>query len=441
MKNSHKFLNSTLLLICMFAFAPSANSQFLKNLGKKAEKAAERVVERRVEQEAEKKTDAALDSILEPGSKRKKDKKEKRNKDKRTSTDEKELSENESTETHEEEVSTKDLKPWSNYNFVPGDKIIFQDDLANEENGEFPSRWDLINGSAENAMLQNEPVINLLGNTIIVPLMNKDNYLPEIFTLEFDGYFLANENAYQGAVHQRYIIYFTNSGNTYTPEGSSDSYSGLELQRHGASLTAEINTIPKEFNGYKEELNIEPVWRHFAIAFNKRSLKVFVDQHRVLNIPNMGPDFDPNSFSIKAYTYGDGYVSAIKNIRLAEGGKKLYDRIVSEGKFVTRGILFDINKATLKPKSMGVINSIAKIMQQHSDLNFKIVGHTDSDGNDGANLELSAKRAIAVKNALLQLGIKESRLQTEGKGESVPVSENTTPEGKANNRRVEFIKL
>ena len=440
MKTLHQFLKSTLLIICMFAFTPNANAQFLKKLGKKAEKAAERVVERRVEQEAEKKTDAALDSILEPGQKKKRKPRPNKKESENTSSDEIELSENEPTKTSNEEVSAKDLKPWSNYNFVPGDKIIFQDDLAGEENGEFPSRWDLINGSAENAVLQNENIINLLGKTIITPLMNKDNYLPEIFTIEFDGYYFADENAYKGATHQQYVIYFTNSGKNYTPAGSNDKFYGLELQRNGANFEAEIKNVSKNFNGYKEELNIQPVWRHFAIAFNKRSLKVFVDQHRVLNIPNMGNDFDPHSFSIKAYTYGDGFVSAIKNIRVAEGGKKLYDRIVSEGKFVTRGILFDINKATLKPKSMGVINSIAKIMNQHQGLNFKIVGHTDSDGNDDSNLKLSANRAIAVKKALLDLGINESRLKTEGKGESVPVSENTTPEGKANNRRVEFIK-
>jgi hypothetical protein len=133
MKTLHQFLKFTLPIICMFAFAPSANAQFLKKLGKRAEKAAERVVERRVEQEAEKKTDAALDSILEPGQKKKKRKPRSNKKEsENTSSDEIELNENESTETNNEEVSAEDLKPWSNYNFVPGDKIIFQDDLAGE---------------------------------------------------------------------------------------------------------------------------------------------------------------------------------------------------------------------------------------------------------------------------------------------------------------------
>ena len=132
---------------------------------------------------------------------------------------------------------------------------------------------------------------------------------------------------------------------------------------------------------------------------------------------------------------------AIKNIRIAEGGKKLYDRIVADGKFTTRGILFDVNKATLKPESMGVINEIAALMKEHADLKFSIEGHTDSDGEDNHNLQLSEQRALAVKEALAGLGIDSSRMSHKGLGESVPVAENTSPEGKANNRRVEFVKI
>ena len=81
------------------------------------------------------------------------------------------------------------------------------------------------------------------------------------------------------------------------------------------------------------------------------------------------------------------------------------------------------------------------LMNKHSDLNFSIEGHTDSDGEDSFNQKLSDDRAAAVKSMLVQLGIDASRLQSKGLGESKPVSENLTPEGKANNRRVEFIKI
>ena len=90
---------------------------------------------------------------------------------------------------------------------------------------------------------------------------------------------------------------------------------------------------------------------------------------------------------------------------------------------------------------MGVINEVAKMMKEHTDLKFRIEGHTDSDGQEKSNSALSEKRAAAVKEALTDLGIDPSRLQVKGLGESVPVSDNKTPEGKANNRRVEFIKI
>ena len=90
---------------------------------------------------------------------------------------------------------------------------------------------------------------------------------------------------------------------------------------------------------------------------------------------------------------------------------------------------------------MGVINEIAALMKEHADLKFSIEGHTDSDGEDSSNLQLSEQRALAVKDALIALGVDATRMQHKGHGESVPVAENSSPEGKANNRRVEFVKI
>ena len=131
----------------------------------------------------------------------------------------------------------------------------------------------------------------------------------------------------------------------------------------------------------------------------------------------------------------------MKNIRIATGKIKLYDRVVTDGKFVTNGIRFDSGKATLRPESMGVINQIYNLLAEHAELSFSIVGHTDSDGSEESNLVLSEARANAVKDALVEAGISADRLSAKGMGESQAVDTNATPEGKANNRRVEFIKL
>jgi outer membrane protein OmpA-like peptidoglycan-associated protein len=131
----------------------------------------------------------------------------------------------------------------------------------------------------------------------------------------------------------------------------------------------------------------------------------------------------------------------IKNIRIAKGAVPLYDKFLTDGKFITTGIKFDVNKATIKPESMGTINYVVKMMQDHPELKFSVEGHTDSDGENAPNLKLSEARAKSILDAMVKSGIDTSRLTSKGHGESRPMAGNDTPEGKAQNRRVEFVKF
>jgi outer membrane protein OmpA-like peptidoglycan-associated protein len=436
-----------LFVFSMFLYSPHTEAQILKKVLKKSTKAAEKAVVRKTEQKVYKETSKTMDTIYEGKSKKDRGDGETNNKEEKGvlirggDGNDSNTSTNENTKPEEDNSSEK-LKPWSKYNFVPGDKVIFQDDLTGEESGEFPSRWDLIKGSAENASFDGGNVINFENKSIITPLMETDEYLPEVFTIEFDAYY--DEQRMDSYVyHQLYKIRFWNGDSYVVFRDLEVSYNPINIYRYGASLSGKVKGVKKEFEGFEGSLKQkQPVWRHIAIAFNKRSLKVFVDQYRALNIPNLG--FKPTMVSIETYTnthIKEPYVRAIKNIRIAEGGKKLYERVMADGKFVTNGILFDVNKATIKPESMGVINEIVKMMNEHPELKFSIEGHTDSDGSENSNQILSGKRSESVKEALAGLGIDSSRMQTKGFGESVPMDSNTTPEGKANNRRVEFIKI
>ncbi|MFO7755407.1 MAG: OmpA family protein, partial [Bacteroidales bacterium] len=131
----------------------------------------------------------------------------------------------------------------------------------------------------------------------------------------------------------------------------------------------------------------------------------------------------------------------VKNFRIAEGGVKYYDRFLQDGKIVSNGIRFDVGKATLRPESMGVLNEIYTMLEEHPDVSVSVEGHTDSDGDNELNQKLSEDRAETVMKQLVSMGISAGRLTSKGFGESKPVNTNATPEGKAENRRVEFVRI
>ncbi|MEP6690817.1 MAG: OmpA family protein [Gemmatimonadaceae bacterium] len=104
------------------------------------------------------------------------------------------------------------------------------------------------------------------------------------------------------------------------------------------------------------------------------------------------------------------------------------------------GIYFDFNSATIKPQSAPVLRQIVEVMQREPSWTLKVEGHTDNVGGDAKNLDLSARRATAVKTALVALGVPAARLDTGGYGASVPRETNATLAGRARNRRVELSR-
>lgn len=330
--------------------------------------------------------------------------------------------------------SAQQTLKWNKYDFVPGEKVIFEDNQEKEENGEFPSRWDLAGGgSVENASFGGQNVIYFKeAESCIVPFFkepSKDN-LPDLFTIEFDCWFEPDE-------YCQYLVSFYDHKNQ---SESSIEIAPLIINANHAG----INRVGEGFYPGEEELGeiTRGFWRHVAISFNTRALKVYLDDARVVNIPNLG--INPEGLTIccdAMNTVGsDGINRFIKNVRIAEGAVKLYDKLMQDGKIITNGIRFDVNKATIRPESMGVINSIYGLLKDYPDIKLSIEGHTDSDGDDASNQSLSERRAKAVADQLAKMGIDGSRMTSKGWGESKPIDTNATAEGKANNRRVEFVK-
>ncbi len=358
-------------------------------------------------------------------------------KDKKDKTEPKSDNKTKVTETKETTVKNTDTSVdqqekaglvWAKYDFIPGEKVIFEDNQMGEENGEFPSRWDLHEGNVEIAEFAGEKVIMYRAVSKIIPFLKNplQDYLPETFSLEFDGYYFENTN------YQNYTIYFQDSKNQKT-SGIDPVQVYWNQIKQGKSQSWYPDANQSSF--CKTE-----GWYHISLLFNKRAMKVYLNDTRLINVPNISEN--PTGITIYAsYNGNEKGGGMIKNIRIAEAGQKLYDKFLQDGKIISNGIRFDVNKATLRPESMGIINGIAEIMKDHPEINFSIEGHTDSDGDDALNQTLSEKRAATVAGILIDLGIAKSRLTSTGWGETKPIDNNTTPEGRANNRRVEFVKM
>ena len=317
------------------------------------------------------------------------------------------------------------LAVYQNYDFVPGDTILFADDFTTTQDGEFPDQWELLKGQAVVNQQAGRPALLLTeGNYArLTPRVKSKSYLGPIYTIEFDTYippngsygpmiFLENEKSEEGSVH------VNESGAEYA---NSNTF-GLSAP-YPASLAGSFRAH----------------WRHVAIAVKNSQLKVYVDQFRILTVPDMH-----NTFS----SIGIGGIGGLEqpliytNFRVASGGgMNTIGQKFTDAKIVTHGINFDVDKATLRPESMGTLNQIKRILTDNPDLKFEIDGHTDNSGTSAHNVILSQHRADAVKGQLVSMGIDASRLTTKGLGDTKPMTTNDTPEGKANNRRVEFVRI
>lgn len=339
--------------------------------------------------------------------------------------------------------SDTSLQTYSKYDFVPGDKVLVYEDFSQDEVGDFPDKWNT-NSSGEIVTLSNAPGHWLMLNKRGLFMPEFINNLPDNFTLEFDL-------MYVGA--NPWLELFLLDGGTAKNALQADlnKRSGVEIGiqpiPRDKGVLAHIYSYDsgdKILDNQDEVQNNGNTKIKVSIWRQKQRMRVYFDQNKVFDLPrafSAGKDYNMAMFYLwSEFENGNKYL--IGNIKLAVGAADTRNKLISEGKFSTTGILFDVNSANIKPESYGSLKDIADVLQDNPNVHVKIIGHTDSDGDASMNLALSKKRAEAVKSALeSEFKIDASRMQTDGKGAAEPVADNKTAAGKAQNRRVEFVKL
>ena len=346
------------------------------------------------------------------------------------------------------------FQSYSKFDFVPGEKIVASEDFSQDAVGDFPAKWNT-NGSGEVVTIEGYEgkwlMLKQTKEASYIPDFVKD--LPENFTMEFDVIYNNWEKAY--AYQQRLSVAFHETEKNDANIQGEAAGRGAVFTFDGAMGSGNVHIFQTDKNGAGTDLQgnrdmanvINPDNNgkvfHIAMWRQKQRLRVYVDELKVFDLPRIfPPDVKLNAMRLHSQLSEDDDQMFISNIRLAVGAPDTRSKLITEGKFVTTGITFDVNSATIRPESYAVLKDIAATLTENPAVKVKIIGHTDSDGEDAANLVLSKKRAEAVQeNLVKEFGIDKGRLQTDGKGETVPVAPNTTPEGKANNRRVEFVKM
>ena len=347
-----------------------------------------------------------------------------------------------------------DFKSYSKFDFIPGEKVIFFDDFAQDNVGDFPVKWNT-NGNGE-------VVTNSTYMGKWLKMRNSTTYLPDIPAAKFpDNYTLEYDMVVSGEDRTgSFTIELTALTNkNQVPEASDfTSNTGFsliqELSSDGSIRYLTKSTINTDGNptdgGANTDLNDQTLQGkaaekfHISITVNKQRFRYYVNEVKILDLPKVIPFGNYNAVIFRMWGWQNDHPfdALFSNFRYAEGTTDMRSKLISEGKLVTHGILFDVNSDKIKPESYGTLKEISKVLKDNATVKVKIIGHTDSDGDDKSNLDLSKRRAASVKNSLsTEFGIDASRMETDGKGEIEPASPNTTSEMKANNRRVEFIKI
>jgi outer membrane protein OmpA-like peptidoglycan-associated protein len=416
----------------------SVHAQFWKKLGKRAADAAKETVTQKVENKTAEKTGNAMDTILNSDKKIKKLGKRKKHRNKTSNIS--------ISDKNEENSSNININ--SKNDFISGTHAIYTDTFKNDAIGDFPVTWNT-NSSGE-VITFNDEENRWLQLDLGQFTPDGITEIPENCTFEFDLAVSDNFDWYSDGIWVN-IIEVKDKRKDFT------KWSRFSTGKNGVRLRLK----PRNFDNVGEtsiqtyldnekmidnlknntQFTMENNYVHVALWRQKNRLRVYLNDEKVWDIPRAfgTANYNAISFNTAGIEKEHFYIS---NLRLAHAGEDTRHPLLETGRFETSDILFDVNKAIIQPSSYKILDDLGKVLQDNPDVNIKIIGHTDSDGTAASNLILSKKRAQAIKDYLSNnFPIAGKRMLVIGKGESEPITSNNTSEGKAKNRRVEFIKI
>ena len=322
-------------------------------------------------------------------------------------------------------------KVWANYDFVPGQRTLFFTDFTDETVGNFPQRLQFKTGSMEVVELDGQRVLKATNASgFVIPL---GETLPARFTVEID---VINRNSMGVAAPTLKIYGGTAAKTDIDTEKTRVAFGHLGWDVTGGGTESQASFTSEEAEAFKGH----PV--SVRILGDGAYLKVYADGRRLANIPNASFARGRGIFVALEGRDEEANAVYVTRIRVAESEKTVYDALASTGRWATQGILFETGKSAVRPESAPTLKEIAAALAKLPAVRVRIEGHTDNVGSADDNMRLSQARAAAVKDALVkEHGIDASRLETAGLGDTKPVADNKTPEGRSSNRRVEVVKL
>lgn len=315
---------------------------------------------------------------------------------------------------------------WSNYDFVPGSDVWFALDLESERVGRFPARQlEFVSGNAQVVERDGIRTIEFTAPTTF--RVNLPEILPDDYALEM---------TYQAGVRN---AFFTVLGQYDGTNLGGYDYSYLYLFGNGGIFSARqplsasdtFERIDDEMLPIKLQVDRDPEMPEGSADY----AIVYAGTTRAAMVPNA--NFERSNqleFRVTANSSRPAYLS---ELIVSVHGDPLYDALTTgERMFTTRGILFDFDSDRLRGESRPTLAELVSTLERSADLNVVIEGHTDGQGEEDYNEDLSERRAEAVVAYLVEQGIDAGRLQAVGMGESMPVADDETEAGRQSNRRV-----